>query len=427
MITLLLIALAVLGFCFWRYRREQRATWRQVHAMLETINDGRRPPSFILHGEEPVWRVGLGLEQLADERDRMKRQISQEGFNIQAILSSMGEGVMIVDTSRMIRLVNASCQELFDLKEPPLGRSVLQALRNMAIDEAVALALREGSAQGREVALPLSGRRVKLNASPVRDSEGGTLGAAVIFHDITRMRQLEEVRREFVANVSHELRTPLSIFQGYLEMLVEHPDLPRKEVLTALNVLQKHSRRLNLLVEDLLSLARLEARQEQFFLEPMEVGRLLEEVALDWRLKFSERKVAFDVRQGAGLPRVNVDIQRMEQVMHNLLENALKYTPEGGEVVVEAVASPEGEVEIQVRDSGQGIAPDDLPHIFERFYRADKARSRSLGGTGLGLSIVKHLVQAQGGKVWATSQRSCGTTIFLRLPPLPVSEEEKAG
>jgi len=418
----LLLVLAGLGIAFLRYRHHARSTWGRILRMAQQIHAGERPATFILHGEENVRRIGLALETLADERERLNRRLSQEAFNSHAILSSMEEGVLIVDTTRTIQLVNPSFLKLFDLHRSPVGKPALQVLRNAEVEEGIATALKTGEAQVREVELSLSRRRLALSAAPVRDdARGALLGAVVLLRDVTRVRQLEEVRREFVANVSHELRTPLSIFQGYLELLTDHPEMPREEASAALEVLRRHSDRLNLLVEDLLSLARLEGRQETFDLGPVNLAALLEEVREDWKLKFADREVALHLDLPLGLPPVEADRARMQQVFSNLLENALKYTGKGGRVALEA--RPGGAmIEIRVCDSGQGIDPANLPHIFERFYRADKARSRQLGGTGLGLSIVKHLIQAQGGEVRAESRLGEGTTIILRLPCAKGSE-----
>jgi len=428
------LVLAIVAGLFYLHRRRTRAQWRQVAAMLEALNAGRKPRTFILHGEAPVPAVGIGLETLGDERDRLKKQISQEEFNLQTILSSMVEGVMVVDTERRVRLVNPPLLEAFDLKTSPTGQTVLQTIRNATVDEMIRHALRFGRAETRDVTLSGASRHLSVNAAPIRDSAGAVLGAAVIAHDVTRVRRLEEVRREFVANVSHELRTPLSIFQGYLEMLLDYPEMPEKERGETLRVLQRHSTRLNLLVEDLLGLARLESQRVEFRFAPVRMEELLGHVAEDWKLKFGAKNVALRLDLAPALPPVMAEELRIEQVMSNLLANALAYTPEGGEVAIEAecVAAPRveggnsaGEIEIRVRDSGSGIPPADLPHIFERFYRADKARTREMGGTGLGLSIVKHIVQGHGGSVRAESVFGRGTTILIRLPAAPKTAEQE--
>ncbi len=233
-----------------------------------------------------------------------------------------------------------------------------------------------------------------------------------------RLRQLEEVRTEFVANVSHELRTPLSIFQGYTETLIDHPDMPPEEARPILEIMHRHSRRLNALVEDLLILARLESRDDKLQLAPLDMAKFLREAMTDWSLRSAEKKIALNADIAPGLPQISADVFRLEQVLGNLIDNAIKYTNSGGRVTVRATAVNNG-VEIRVEDTGLGIPTDDLPRIFERFYRADKGRSREHGGTGLGLSIVKHIVLAHGGTVRAESEQGKGTSIILMLPKTP--------
>lgn len=410
----------MIAVSYLRHRRRTRRQWHQIGEIIDAIEAGGRPTSFILHGEREWQRVGLGLEKLADQRDRLESQISREGFNLQAILSSMTEGVMVVDVDRVIRLANDSLLGFFNLKTSPVGRGVLHMLRNAEIDAVLRQAITSGEPQAREIALATSGSYLAISAAPVRDSSGAILGVAATFHDLTRIKQLEQVRQDFVANVSHELRTPLSIFQGYVEMLRENPELPTADVKQTLEILSKHSERLNLLVEDLLTLARLESRQHELTLEPLEPAQFLEGIRMDWKLKFQAAEIVFAVEPGPDLPLVCADGFRLEQVFNNLLENALKYTPAGGSVIIRAerVSMADGttQLELRVADTGSGIPAPALPHIFERFYRADKARSRSLGGTGLGLSIVKHIMQSHGGSVRAESTVGAGSVFILLLP-----------
>ena len=236
--------------------------------------------------------------------------------------------------------------------------------------------------------------------------------------NLPRLRQLEDVRREFVANVSHELRTPLAIFQGYVETLIDHPDLPPEDTRSMLEIMRKHSHRLNALVEDLLILARLESRDDKLHLAPVDVAAFLRETVADWSQRSAAKQIALTADIAPGLPQISADVFRLEQVLGNLIDNAIKYTNSGGRVAVRAAASRDG-VEICVEDSGLGIPAADLPRIFERFYRADKGRSREHGGTGLGLSIVKHIVLAHGGTVRAESELGKGTSVIFQLPKNP--------
>jgi two-component system phosphate regulon sensor histidine kinase PhoR len=237
----------------------------------------------------------------------------------------------------------------------------------------------------------------------------------VVFHDITRIKQLEVVRQDFVANVSHELRTPLAIFRGYLETLADNPEMPREEVQRILETMKRHSDRLNALVEDLLILTRLESRLMEVEFSTIRIDAFFRQLVRDWGNRTNAGAVDIAVEMPDDLPTLDADALRLEQVMFNLLENAVAYSNPPRRVVLSA-ALQEGRMEMRVADNGIGIPPSDLPHVFERFYRVDKGRSRMSGGTGLGLSIVKHIVQSHGGTVHAESEVGKGTTIVLRLP-----------
>jgi len=422
---LLVILCLLITALFLRHRKKTREQWQEIARIIHAIDHNERPASFILHGGEGLQQIGLGLEKLSDQRERLESQLSREGFNLQALLASMKEGVMVVDTRRIIRLVNGSFLELFNLKATPEGRGALHTLHDTSIEEVLRHALNSGEPQSREITLTIPNRVLAMSAAPVRDNAGGILGVAATFHDITLIKQLEQVRRDFVANVSHELRTPLSIFQGYVEMMRDNPDLPREEVANTLQVLSRHSARLNALVEDLLTLARMESRRDELHLEPLDAAAFLREIESGWKLKFQTNRVRFCMEISPDFPVIHADALRLEQVFNNLLENALKYTPAEGSVIIQATRSPSvdgkqgRDAEIRIIDTGSGIPKADLPHVFERFYRADKARSRALGGTGLGLSIVKHIVQLHGGSVRAESKLGAGSTFIIRLPAAP--------
>jgi two-component system phosphate regulon sensor histidine kinase PhoR len=413
---------AILGWCvaavlalnsWWMWRRFVREC-RHLENLLEDLAAGRKAEGFVFRHGGRFARLTFPLEKIAAEQENLRQRIHDETFNLGTILASMEEGVMVVDAQHTLRLVNPSFTALFDLKADPVGQTVLHTLRESAFEELITTAMRTGLTQHRDVERTSDKRHFAVHAVPVREFAGGP-GVVAIIRDISRLRQLEEVRREFVANVSHELRTPLSIFHGYVENLIDGPAMPRKDQMEIFEVLRKHSRRLNALLEDLLTLARLESRQERVVCVPMELPALLRSVAGDWSQKLAAKRLTIQVDAPADLPHVTADPQRLEQVLHNLLENAVKFTDEGGDIQLRARALP-GEMELCVEDTGQGIPPADLPHIFERFYRADKARSREMGGTGLGLSIVKHIIQLHGGSVTAESRYGKGTTIALHLP-----------
>lgn len=406
-----------------RMRREQLV--EQTRDLIEDLLQER--PVAIAASPTEVQPLAVDLERVAAFIQRIRRDRSVEATNLQTILSTMQEGLMVIDRQHIIRLINPSFEKLLDQRTSPVGQTVLCALRKVDFEELVTAALNSHEPQHAEIAVG-SGRQptlLAMTATAMRNAQGEA-NVLLIGRDITRLKQLEDVRREFVANVSHELRTPLAIFQGYLETLLDHPSMPEKELVGILEVLKKHSTRLNLLVEDLLIIARLESRRERLNVEPIEPRSLIEDMVSDWTAIAAKKDIELRAETELGAPEFEADAFRIEQVMNNLVENAIKYTDAGGSVVVRALACEAG-IEIRVEDTGIGLTPQDLPHIFERFYRADKSRAREQGGTGLGLSIVKHLAGLHGGTVHAESTYGKGTAIILRLPLLQPGSTDDGG
>jgi len=258
-------------------------------------------------------------------------------------------------------------------------------------------------------------RHFDISVVPIRTKLEEVGGAVVVFHDISRIKQLEVVRQEFVSNVSHELRTPLAIFRGYLETLQDNPDLPREELQRIIETLQRHSDRLFALVEDLLTLSRFEAGRIKTEMSTLRMDAFFKQIVRDWTHRKNASELELYVKMDDNLPAIDADAIRLEQVLLNLLDNAAVYSNPPRKVQLFGGVR-DGMMEVRVTDNGIGIPPADLPHIFERFYRVDKARSRSSGGTGLGLSIVKQIIQIHGGTVHAESELGKGTSIVLRLP-----------
>jgi two-component system phosphate regulon sensor histidine kinase PhoR len=399
---------------FLRFRR----LWRQLNEIVADLAEGRRPVTFVFSWSNSFARLGARLEEIAGEMARLRRRIEEDEFNRQAILSGMAEGLAVVDARRVIRLVNDSFRHLFSLKGDPVGQTMLAAIREPAVEQMIEAALRGPGPQHREIPVIQAGkakRFLSVNAVGTRDASGAAAGAVVVFHDITGLRQLDEIRREFVANVSHELRTPLAIFQGYVETLLEDPSLGRAEIDSILLILQRHSKRLNALVEDLLTLARLDSARIRLSLSPVSVGEIADAIGADWSGQFASRGLRLEIAAEPGIPPLLADRMRLEQVLHNLIDNAAKHSPSGGAVAV-AIAREADAVRIEISDNGTGIPAADLPFIFDRFYRVEKDRSRDTGGTGLGLSIVKRIVEMHGGRVEAASKPGLGTTIRILLP-----------
>ena len=235
-----------------------------------------------------------------------------------------------------------------------------------------------------------------------------------MIHDITELKRVDEMRRDFVANVSHELRTPLSILRGYIETMLDDPKMPRGETARILEVMEQHSKRLGLLANDSLTLAQSESGALTLQLSEIDLLRFFSDLIRDWKRKLAAKSLKAVVNVSEDCSVIRADEARLREVFDNLLDNAVKYSSMGGEIRLQAERR-DGEIVLSVSDNGIGISSEDLPRIFERFYRADKARSRELCGTGLGLSIVKHIAQLHGGRVKAESELGRGTTIRVSL------------
>lgn len=331
-----------------------------------------------------------------------------------ALLNSMGEGVLLLDEEGRIQLVNRAFESLFHLKGDVRGRNVLEALRSHELDELVQRTRASGQVFGAEMELPgLEPRSLQVNAASI--SNGRTHGMILVFHDLTRLKQLENVRKEFVANVSHELRTPLSLIKGYVETLLDGAKDDPALAARFLQTIAKHTDRLTYLIEDLLTISRLESGPAVLSLLPTAVRELASRTVDDLASRAASRKITLANEVPAALT-ARADANRVQQVLFNLVDNAIKYGRPEGRVVVGGRAAGEEFVELWVRDDGPGIPAEALGRIFERFYRVDRNRSREQGGTGLGLAIVKHIVQSHGGEVRVESEPGKGATFYFKLP-----------
>lgn len=406
-----------LAWALWWIRAQNRI----VRGVAESLRKGH---GFLRDTNRGLYRNRhwRGFIDTANEVLEKKRQLEAERTGqverMKATLASMQEAVLIVDDQDRFHLANDAFWRLFPT-DPREDEGIRRVLRSSALSQLLN-AVRRGESPDRieiefmgeksSVWAEVSGSRIPGFGT---ESEENTL---LVLHDTTRLRRLESVRKEFVANVSHELRTPLSLIKGYVETLsdpaIEVPEADRRRFL---GIIQKHTTRLERLVEDLLALSRLESGSPRLRKERIDLRNLMREIVDSFRSSETLSGFHFVLDLEEGLPRVEADALRIAQVLGNLLENAIKYSGDSKEI--EAGMRREGDVvKTWVRDRGIGISADDLPHIFERFYRVDKGRSRESGGTGLGLSIVKHIVQLHGGVVRAESTPGKGTCIYFTLP-----------
>jgi len=353
--------------------------------------------------------------EMEDARRRQQQTTIDAQAQQQVLFNSMLEGLLLLDRTRRIYLANRAFKNLFGLKIELRGKTIMEALRLHELADLVERVETEGQVFDYELKLPeLSGRWLRVNAAVISNSAGEREGTILVFHDLTRLKQLERTREDFVANVSHELRTPLSLIKGYVETLLDgardNPEVAER----FLKIIARNAERLDLLIQDLLTISALESGRMQLNLHPVALHSLVEKVFADLQAKATNK----NVQLVSDLPELaaSADINRLEQVLANLVDNAIKYGREQGSVRVGGRKLEDGKLEIFVQDDGPGIPPDSLDRVFERFYRVDKARSRDQGGTGLGLSIVKHIVHSHGGEAWAESELGRGATFFFTLP-----------
>ena len=400
--------------------RKWIAPWRQIEQLVQQIATGDRPRTFLVDGAAQPRHVGLALENIFGRQQHLDRRISEATSGTQTVLSAMQDGLLVVDSSRRVTLVNETFRQLFAPHEILPGAPLLDTVRNSQLEKLIVATLGAGEQKQTELGLldPQNHRErwMQVSAVPMKDDVGGMTGAVVLFHDITELKRTDQMRSDFVANVSHELRTPLSILRGYIETLIDDPKSSSEERRRILEVMERHSKRLGLLVDDLLMLAQLESADSNLQLSDVDLLKLFGDVAHDWKKKFAEKGLAVVVDLAPDLPMIRADEARLQEVLYNLLDNAVKYSRENGGVRLRAEQG-RGEIALSVSDDGVGIDKNDLPRIFERFYRADKARSpEGIRGTGLGLAIVKHIAQLHGGRVEAESELGKGTTIRVILP-----------
>ena len=395
------------------------APWPQIQQLVSQIARGERPSTFLINGGLDPRRVGLALETISAHQQELERQIAGRESGTQAILGAMEDGVLVVDARSRITLMNSTFQKLFDLRDPAVDVPLVEAVRHATLDQLIAETLETGEAMRSELSVTdsrtHSERHIEVSAVPIKRADDEMPGAVVLFHDITELKQVDQIRREFVANVSHELRTPLSILRGYIEVLLDEPETPREELARILSIMERHSKRLQRLVDDLLSLAQLESSGATLELSAVRVDELFNNLIRDWKEKLAAKNLKVIVDLTPEALTLQADGTRLEEVLYNLLDNAVKFSRENGEIYLRGTRLGSDMV-LSVSDNGLGIGKEHLSRIFERFYRADKARSRELGGTGLGLAIVKHIAQLHGGRVEAESELGSGTTIRVILP-----------
>jgi two-component system phosphate regulon sensor histidine kinase PhoR len=359
-------------------------------------------------------RAAREFAEAASQREQAVRVESQA--RLQTLFNSMIEGVLLLDTEGRVQFVNDSLRQGFGLAGNICGQTIMEAFRWHELAALSERLPKEKIISGVQLDIQRGTRRSwQISAALVADRPGGPHGQLLVFHDVTRLKELESIRKEFVGNVSHELRTPLSLIKGFAQTLLDGALQDPDQATRFLQKIDKHSDRLLFLIEDLLAISRLESGQIALNIQQLNLRDLVQRVVEDLAQPAAARQTALVNRIPASLS-VRADADRLPQVFFNLTDNAIKYGKASGLVLLEARETDGQKVEVSVSDDGPGIPPDAIGRVFERFYRVDRARSRENGGTGLGLAIVKHIVQAHGGEAWVKSDLGKGASFHFTLP-----------
>ena len=413
----LAIALLAAVLSLWISRRITRPLEAMIEG-AERFARGELDHRLPVPKSEDMAGLAEALNQMATQLDERLRAIQRERNQLRVVLSSMVEGVIALDRDeRVIRLNQAAARMLRLDREDAKNRSIQEVSRNTELQEFVAETLASEHLVERDLSLYTGDDIVvRAHGTGLQDETGKRMGALIVLNDITRLRRLENVRRDFVANVSHEIKTPLTAIRGFVETLRDDADPDPQNQRRFLEIIARHTQRLEALVEDLLNLSRIEEEEpaDGMDMETRPLRELLHGAAGIVQEKLEETSDRIRISCDPGI-RISATPLLMEQAFVNLLENAVKYSRTGSEVLVEAEKTG-AEIAVRVKDQGAGIPVDHLPRIFERFYRVDKSRSRKLGGTGLGLAIVKHVVQVHGGRMEVESVPGKGSTFTVYLP-----------
>ena len=416
--TIILSLVFALGFAFLLGSVLAASITRPVNRITGISRDfakGDFRRRISLSSGDEIGELAATLNNMAQALEERIKQIQGQGQQLTAIFNSMVEGVIATDSRGRIISLNPPAEKIFSVKKDGiLGKTFLEAIRNNDISEIINRTLRQRNAVSQELSLNWPLQRVfQVSASAIFENEKVS-GCLLVIHDITEIRKLETVRRDFVANVSHELKTPLTSIKGFVETLLEGGLEDKGNSRQFLKIIQEHTERLNSLINDLLDLSCIESKELVLHKQSINL-RVLAQRVLSGFDSGAKKKSILLVNELDEKLNLTVDEDRIEQVFTNLIDNAVKFNRDKG--LVKIYSRDEGDkVKIVVEDTGAGIPTKDLPRIFERFYRVDKARSRELGGTGLGLSIVKHIIELHSGSVGVESLEGAGSKFWFVLP-----------
>lgn len=399
----------------WSFARQMTLPLADLTAGAEAMLQGNFDHRVSVTSEDEIGTLANAFRKLQQELSQRFRQLQESNQRLTAVLSAMEEGVIAIDGEERILLANEAGRQMLEFVMPDVvGRPLLEATRWLSVHEAVNDVLHGAGSVQSEFEVPTSQRRV-LQLSASHFGGATSPGIVIVLRDVTELRRLENLRREFVANVSHELKTPLSSIKAYAETLRLGALYDSDNNLKFVSRIEEQADRLQQLIVDLIHIARVETGRATFEIAEVPLAGVVERIRSSLADTAAARQIELRVTPPANPLHVKADEEGVYTILSNLVDNAIKYTPSGGSVEIRW--QPDGKsVVVSVADTGIGIAPEHQARVFERFYRVDKARSRELGGTGLGLSIVKHLAQAFGGQVGLSSKVGVGSIFSIRLP-----------
>lgn len=389
---------------------------QNISLVAQLIAKGDCSKKISIGSRDEIGELARAFNHMSEQVQSRVQDAVTSKLRLEAVLLSMFEGVMVIDTKGEILLMNQALKYFLCIREEWVGKKPLEIARNLEIQDIVDKVLKRTSGvESRQISIFMPQEKTLLvHAAPVvRDNT--VEGAVLVFHDITTLRQLEKMRQDFVANVSHELRTPISTIKGYAETLLDGALDDRDNARDFLKIICSDADRLAKLIEDLLDLSKIESGKLELHLNRIDLGPMIQQAVGHFRNQIHTKSLSVAIDIQKGLPDVLAEEGLIAQVLLNLIDNAVKYSDENGKIMISAHPD-QGFVRLDISDTGIGIPQEDIPRVFERFYRVDKARSRELGGTGLGLAIVKHIIQAHHGDVTVKSILGKGSAFSFTLP-----------
>jgi len=401
------VAMALVVLAAWGTSRITTRPIRKLTAASKRIASGELGQKLTIEARDEVGELTHAFNEMSAKTKELVETISQDRTRLATILDNMTDGVMMVDTEGNVSLANKAAEKLFSVKEAK-NEPLIEAVRDHEVDELLKLCLRTAQTEAVQYESSVSKSFLRVIAIPIAHT-----GVLLLFQDLTELRSLQTTRRELIGNISHEFRTPLAGIKAMVETLSGGAIDDKEAARDFLTRIDSEVDRLTQLVEELTELSRIEAGKAELKKEPIDLSKLVEEVIAQLSPQAERQQLSISREFATNLPSVPADKDRVRQVITNLVHNAIKFTPGGGRVIITSRAL-EGSVVVHIADTGIGIPEEDLPRIFERFYKGDKARAG--GGTGMGLAIAKHVIQAHGGTIWVQSEEGKGSTFAFSLP-----------